>query len=237
MSRAALDAVLKAAADITVVHPAVREFAAFPDAPAWADLHAQDMPALPLVRDWAAEGDDPEARLHRAISAAAPHAQWRQTYTPEEVGDHFLANYGYFELYGPKGHYRAEAHCGFVSYWNAGLEYDWHHHEAEELYLVVSGEAVFRVEGREDLVLKRGDTSFHAENQKHALVTLDSPVLTYVVWRGKALSELPRMAREHAGLHFDDNSSMGDVAASRQGADNPLDPVTPGAAQPDGAGR
>ena len=65
-----------------------------------------------------------------------------------------------------------------------GLFYPWHHHPAEELYVIIAGEAVFEAAGRPPRRLGPGYTAFHASNQPHAMTTEDKPVLAYVLWRG-----------------------------------------------------
>lgn len=195
MTRAAFDAMAAAARALTLSNAALAKFAPFPDAFRWSGRSGAGIDAAAQVARWLADGEGPEADLHRAVAAAAPHASWLHTYTEAEVGAHFLENYGYFELFGPVGHYDAGGYRAYVVYWNAGLVYDWHCHEAEELYVVLSGRAIFRSEGEPDVELTRGGTRFHASLQPHALETTDSPLLAYIVWRGGGLGDLPRMGR------------------------------------------
>lgn len=187
MSRAAFDALLVAARALVAARPVLAGFAPWPAAPAWADLPPVALPAGSLVGDWPAEGDGPEADLHRAIRQAAPFAAWTRTYTEAEVGARFLENYGYFELVGPTGHYRCPDLRAYVAYWGAGLDYGWHSHEAEEVYFVVSGHGLFRSEGEEDALLGRGGARIHRANQRHALGMVRGPILTLVLWRGPGL--------------------------------------------------
>lgn len=125
-----------------------------------------------------------------------PYAHWTRTYTEAEVGAHFLRHYGYFELVGPTGHYIDERTRAYVAYWGAGLDYDWHSHQAEELYFVVSGSGHFRSEGDDDAKLGRGGVRTHRSNQRHALRIEQDPILTFVLWRGPGLTELPVMAKD-----------------------------------------
>lgn len=193
MSRAAFDALLASVADLFEARPILQNFAPFPTSLSWAGLSYKPVPAAALVAAWDCEGDGPEDAVHRAAQGVVPHADWRQTYTEAEVGRRFLDTYGYFEIYGPSGHYHCENARGFVAYWGAGLSYDWHDHLAEELYFVLSGSALFQTEGEPDAVLSRGGTRQHAPNQPHAMKTQDEAVLVFVPWRGDGLSGLPKM--------------------------------------------
>ena len=49
--------------------------------------------------------------------------------------------------------------------------------------MVVSGAAVFRKEGAEDVRLTEGQIALHASNQPHATETFEEPVLCLVAWR------------------------------------------------------
>ena len=63
------------------------------------------------------------------------------------------------------------------------LWYPWHQHPAEEMYSVISGEAEFMRHGRENRVLREGQSCEHHSNQPHAMQTSGKPVLAWVVWR------------------------------------------------------
>jgi quercetin dioxygenase-like cupin family protein len=71
----------------------------------------------------------------------------------------------------------------FMVYMPPHFYYPWHHHPAEEMYMVVSGNGVFKRKDCPDERLTEGDTSFHHSNQPHAMETLDDPVLCLVAWR------------------------------------------------------
>ena len=133
------------------------------------------------------------ARVIKALRRAAPELEWRQTYTKEEVGERFLQTYGYVELFGPTGHYRSNQLRGYLGFWGPDLTYDWHAHEAEELYFTLAGQAVFAARGASNVSLKPGQARSHAANQPHMMITLDQPYLCYVLWRGAGLDGLPRM--------------------------------------------
>ena len=56
-------------------------------------------------------------------------------------------------------------------YAERGLFYPWHHHPAEELYVIIAGHAKFEAAGKKTRQLGPGDTIFHAS--KSLEVTID----------------------------------------------------------------
>ena len=188
-----LDSVLAAAKSLFAAHPDMMAFVDWPDDTPSTGKMMRHIPATDIVAGFDHTGTDSTQPLIDAIRAAARDGCWIRTYTEEEVGAHFRENYGYFELVGPTGHSQSDSLRAYVAYWGPGLNYDWHRHEAEELYVCLAGGATFYAEGREPVDLAAGETLFHATNQSHAMVTTDQPILTLVLWRGAGLAGLPTM--------------------------------------------
>ena len=187
-----LGRVLEAARQLHAAHPDLSAFAPWPDDLSPANLPAAPIPATPLVARFPLPGTPLTDPLVRAIRETAHQASWLQTYTEAEVGADFLNRYGYYELFGPSGHFRTTRLRGYVAYWGAQLNYDWHSHQAEELYLALAGQAVFKVEGDTRRV-GAGETRAHASWQSHAMDTTDQPILSFVLWRGAGMDDVPRM--------------------------------------------
>jgi mannose-6-phosphate isomerase-like protein (cupin superfamily) len=166
-----------------LAHPETRRFAPFPD-----DVTRQEITPYPCPCGavFAAETNltsDRYPDLQAAISAAGPIARWRETYKGTNIGDAFLSQFGCYSIIGAGGPFMSDTLWSWMVYMPRGLDYPFHNHPAEEMYLVVSGQAIFRREGMADEVLVEGDTVFHASNQPHAMETTDSPVLCLVFWR------------------------------------------------------
>ncbi|WP_109312989.1 dimethylsulfonioproprionate lyase family protein [Ruegeria sp. AU67] len=184
--------VLEAARQLHQSHPELSEFGAWPDDLTPTDQEPNQIPAVELIQRTGFRTGDVTRSLSDAIRATAHLAQWKHTYTEEEVGADFLNRYGYYELFGPTGHFHSTQMRGYVAYWGAGLDYDWHSHQAEELYLIVGGGAMFRVEEDETYV-GPNQTRHHRSWQSHAMTTTDEPILAFVLWRGQGLNDLPQM--------------------------------------------
>lgn len=163
--------------------PALSEFCAFPDVQMAQAFEAQVDPLCQtLIQDNSLSG--PFGGFETASLSAAPHAWWRSTYRDTPIGDVLHAHFGTFEILGQDTPLRADGMRGFMIYQTAGYHYPLHHHPAEEIYLVLAGEAEFELEGEETRRLGPGDTAYHASNAPHALTTTDRSILAYVLWRG-----------------------------------------------------
>ena len=166
--------------------PALREFAPWPNNLTLAVAEPHGFPALDLIRNW--QGD---STFHCAIRRAVDIIDWRQTHSEAEVGRAFLEAYGYCELYGPQGLFHTTEGRAYIGFWGQGLFYPWHHHLAEEIYAVISGEACFEAAGEPAVTLGSGECRQHASHQDHVLRTSTSPVLTLILWRGEGLGGYP----------------------------------------------
>ena len=89
-------------------------------------------------------GTEKTQNLIKIIKENTSLVNWQRTYKEEEVGSDFLNRYGYYELIGPEGHYHSNKIRGFIAYWGEKLTYDWHSHEAEEIYFILAGSGLFR---------------------------------------------------------------------------------------------
>ena len=143
-------------------------------------------PALDVMQNWQSEQP-----FHQAIRRAINVISWRQTYSEAEVGGAFLDAFAFFELFGPNGLFRTNDGRAYVGFWGQGLFYPWHHHLAEEIYAVVSGEAYFEAAGDPGVTIGPGECKEHASLQEHALRTPGSPTLSLVLWRGEGLAGDP----------------------------------------------
>ena len=158
-----------------------------------ASKPARLIPAAQILKAWSEGHIEATVTLRDAIRDLSDFVDWQQTYCESEVGQDFLNRYGWFELVGPEGHYRCDQIRAYIAYWGENLYYPWHLHEAEELYYILSGEALFEAEGDTPCTLRPGDVRRHRSNQPHAMTTGDSPVLALVLWRGVGLTGTPRM--------------------------------------------
>ena len=174
-------------AETRAVHdatPPLREFADWPEDLVFEQPVPREIPALPTIKAMAGNG-----ALYAALAAVCPHASWVQTYSEAEVGRHFLDHYGHIELFGPAGIFRTQACRAFIGYWGPGLFYPMHDHEAEEIYLVLTGLCLFEAEGDAPADLGPGGVKFHRSGQAHAMTMGDEGMLALCLWRGAGLAD------------------------------------------------
>jgi len=142
----------------------------------------------------AAARHDFAAPLIDALTRAAPSLEWRQTYSPDEIGAEFLRNYGYTEILGPTAAWRSDRlRCGFLLL-GPETHYPRHHHEAEELYVVVSGTAAWARGDEPWRDRPPGTVIRHASGEPHAMRTAAEPLLALYLWQGAGLEHAARLA-------------------------------------------
>lgn len=128
-----------------------------------------------------------------ALCRAAPALRWRQSYTAAEAGATFLRNYGWTELLGPGGSAPSmKIACGALLL-GPHTFYPSHRHEAEEIYVPLSGTADWR---QGDAVWRRcapGTLVHHRSEEPHAMRTENEPLLALYLWRGTHLCQRARL--------------------------------------------
>lgn len=176
-------ALFDAVSDRHRTDPALMAFCPFPSDVAPQPCAPFDVPAAQRLageNGFRAAPVDPLADL---FLAAGPVAQWRETYKGRGLPAEFLDAFGTWCLIGGGGPYRSEHIASYLLYMPAHMWYPWHHHPAEEMYLILAGGGEFLVSGTAPRHLQAGQTIMHGANQPHALQTHDHPILAYVVWR------------------------------------------------------
>ncbi len=129
--------------------------------------------------------DDVQALLYGMRDCLA----WRQTYTADNFGPEFLLRYGWTELIGTRGPVPSHSlACGFLLLGPA-LEYPSHHHTAEEVYVVLSGNASWRRGGEDWQLRAPGAVIHHPPDMPHAMRTGAEALLALYLWRGGDLAQ------------------------------------------------
>lgn len=169
-------------------HSELSEFCAFPNDVSPQAVTPRYMGAKDYFQKETGLFGSKYSSAHALLNALAPHAYWRDTYAGTNVSVDFMDKFGCFSLIGKNGFFHSDQMNAWMVYMPAGLYYPWHQHPAEEMYLCLSGEAVFKKRGCSDQILGQGETTQHATNQPHAMETHDHPVLCYVFWRNEFLT-------------------------------------------------
>jgi hypothetical protein len=151
---------------------------------------------LPVLRWLPDIGCDPAAfgvDLVTAICRAAPSMAWRQTYSTKDVDAAFLDNYGWSEILGASGPLGAERiACGLLML-GPSTHYPRHRHEAEELYVPLSGTAGWQQGDAPWREQSPGAAIHHARDEPHAMRTGAKALLALYLWRSADLKQKARL--------------------------------------------
>ena len=128
-----------------------------------------------------------------ALAAAAPSLAWQRSYSPAAVGATFFDNYGWTEMIGLTGPTRSEHLACGVLLLGPHLIYPPHRHEAEEIYVPLSGTAEWRDGNDEWRERPPGSVIHHASYQPHAMRTAQAPMLALYLWRSDNLAQKSRL--------------------------------------------
>jgi quercetin dioxygenase-like cupin family protein len=171
-----------------------------PDAAGWCDglprgtaIHCcpPDRVALPVGRWWARAERLALPPVRPALAALAPHLAWTQNpnYRARPPHARFLHRYGYAVLFG-RDDPRAPP---LVRHDNLAVgllllgpdnEYPRHRHPAEEIYLPLSGAALWQRGAEAWRTVAPGTPIHHPPDLPHATRTGAAPLLALYLWRG-----------------------------------------------------
>lgn len=163
-------------------HPALPAFTPLPDNLPRQPLDPEHRPCSTELQTETGLQSSGFAELQEQIIASAPFMKWRQIYGNDQHNK-FMDRLGCYAIIGEGGPFASDEMRLFIIYMPPNLYYPWHIHPAEELYMVISGHAVFKREGCPDESLTEGQSMFHESNQPHAMETSDTPMLSLVAWR------------------------------------------------------
>lgn len=158
--------------------------------------------ALPVLRWLAtleAPGSGPMGELLHEVRCVAGSLAWHQSYDASQVSAQFLENYGWAEIAGLAGQVpSASLACGLLLL-GPNTFYPPHRHEAEEIYIPLSGTAAWQ-KGQEDWrEHSPGSIIHHARHLPHSMRTAGSALLAVYLWRSESLEQKSRLHPTEAG--------------------------------------
>lgn len=169
------------------------ELASFLDAWPQTSVQRSAIPATVPVLRWfpAAQQSVPEfsRTFIDALVAMTPSLAWQRSYSSALVGATFYDNYGWTELAGLTGPTPSDhLACGLLLL-GPGVLYPPHRHEADEIYVPLSGTAEWR--RGDDAWQERppGSVIHHRSFEPHATRTGSVPMLALYLWRSDNLAQ------------------------------------------------
>ena len=129
-----------------------------------------------------------ESRLALSIAALAPALRWTYSYPTNPRDRDLSSKVGFAQIAGQRGLQNdARIHIGLTLI-APHVVYPAHRHPAVELYLVVSGIALWQSGNAEPALLPPGSIILHPSEVVHAMTTFDQPLLAIWTWRGNLAS-------------------------------------------------
>lgn len=148
----------------------------------------------PLIR-WikeAAKHGCPETKdLLNALEPALPYLPWKYNYEPREDMPDLGSQMGWGEILGPEAPYHDDHLCFGFTLLGKNTFYPSHLHPATELYVILSGHAIWTLDGHTQI---RGPGEFilHPSEHVHSMQTEQEPMLALYTWSGKDIKTLSK---------------------------------------------
>jgi len=141
---------------------------------------------LDRAAEIAAEAERPLVGL---LADGRDRLRWGQTYTAADLGERFIDNYGWVELFGTRGHFENDEMAAGFLILGPGVVYPDHHHVAEELYVPLTGGTEWRKGEGAFAARPAGEAIHHPSNLSHAMRTGAEPLVALYLWRGGPLAQ------------------------------------------------
>ena len=154
------------------------------------------LPVLDWLGDLAAGAGAATRGMTEGVVAGADELRWRQTYTAADFGPYFLTRYGWSELIGTRGPIPSQTIASGFLLLGPEVNYPAHAHEAEELYMPLSGTASWQRDTDAWESNPPGTIIHHPPWAPHAVRTGAEPLLALYVWRGGDLAAKSTILRD-----------------------------------------
>lgn len=126
--------------------------------------------------------------LVSAVVLAAPVLRWQQTYGAGDFGASFLQGYGWSEFAGLRGPVPSDRLAIGVLLLGPQITYPSHAHDAAEIYVPLSGTALWQRGDAPFAPVEPGQVILHPSWLPHAMRTQNAPLLALYLWRGGDLA-------------------------------------------------
>ena len=150
-----------------------------------------DSPLIQWIEDAAKHGNSETANLLNALKPALPFLPWNYNYEPRADMPDLGNRMGWGEILGPEAPYHDEHFCFGFTLLGKNTLYPAHYHPATELYVVLSGLAVWTLDGVSK-VRGPGEFILHPSNHVHSMQTKDEPLLALYTWSGEDVVTLSK---------------------------------------------
>ncbi len=157
----------------------------------WRELEPHHLPAADFVEPSLKHARALTRPLLRTFADHCHRLRWEQTYRPEDglVPQAMLDGYGFADVIGMHGPFVSDRIRSGILVFGPGIDYPSHHHAAEEVYVVLAGNAEFALHGEAPARRRAGDVIYVEPNRPHALCTRKKALVIFYLWQGGALRQ------------------------------------------------
>ena len=156
---------------------------------AFRNIAPRGLPVLAYMQQAVETASENTGNLVNALAAAADRIAWGQTYSEDDFGAEFLEKYGWSEFIGLRGPIPSESLACGVLMLGPYVEYPRHRHEAEEIYIPLTGQTLWLRGDQDWTAMEPGRTIYHAPWVSHAMKTGAAPLLALYLWRAGDLTQ------------------------------------------------
>lgn len=127
-------------------------------------------------------------RVSKLVRQVADLLVWSQnpSYSEAKLGAHFMRNYVFGLLTGPDAPLAQDAAPSGFLLLGPNTEYPAHSHVPREIYLVLTPDVEWQLDGKKWFSVTPGEAIYHAPKQTHAMRTNDTPMLAFAAWLDSA---------------------------------------------------
>ena len=149
----------------------------------------RSLPVLDYLPRLVISAPEPYRSVLAQLIDARAGLYFGQTYSESDFGTEFLNQYGWIKLLGPDGYWHSDQISSGFLILGDNIIYPQHWHEAEELYLPISGDAKWYHQNQGWQLQPAGSLIHHASRIKHATRTIGEPMIALYLWRGGNLTQ------------------------------------------------
>jgi len=150
---------------------------------ALAGFEKSSSPLIQWIEEAIKHGNSKTSKVLNALKPALPFLPWKYNYEPRPDMPDLGNRMGWGEILGPEAPYHDNHFCFGFTLLGENTLYPAHYHPAIELYVVLSGHAVWTLDGVSK-IREPGEFILHPSNHVHSMQTKDEPLLALYTWSG-----------------------------------------------------
>jgi len=152
-------------------------------------LEPQSLPVLEYLPRLSSMATTSYRDIIDSLIQAQSNLRFGQTYSEADFGAGFLRQYGWIKLLGPDAYWHSDRLASGFLILGDDVTYPRHSHQAEEIYLPISGNAEWYRQDQGWQKQPAGNLIHHVSGVKHATRTIGEPMIALYLWRGGDLNQ------------------------------------------------